>query len=76
MKRLASIAIAALLSGVVCLGLAPTAFADDYAAEWAPPVGSAMPAIDAQDQTGQSRNTENLSGENGLLIFLNRSADW
>ena len=69
MRLLASIAIA-------LVGFVPTAFADDYVAEWAPPIGSVMPAISAQDHTGQARTSEDLAGENGMLIFLNRSADW
>jgi hypothetical protein len=56
--------------------LAPGAMAADYAADWGPALGSQLPLLDAQDQDGNRRNLENLSGEQGLLLFLNRSADW
>jgi hypothetical protein len=54
-----------------------SAFAqDDYAKQWAPPVGTAMPMLMAPDQSGAARNLQSLAGEQGLLLFLNRSADW
>lgn len=68
--------LANVLTVVVTLGFMAPSQADDYTAEWAPPIGSEIPAIDAQDHTGQARNFANLAGDNGLLIFLNRSADW
>ena len=30
----------------------------------------------APDQAGTARDLENLAGEQGLLLFLSRSADW
>ena len=56
--------------------LAGVALAADYQDEWGPAVGSAMPAIDAPDQTGTARALGDLAGERGLLLFVNRSADW
>ncbi len=56
--------------------LAPGAMAAEYSAEWGPALGSQLPLLDAQDQDGDARSLENLSGEQGLLLFLNRSADW
>lgn len=53
-----------------------SAMADDYSAGWGPQVGSQLPVLEAYDQDGTLRNLENLSGERGLLLFLNRSADW
>ncbi len=47
-----------------------------YAADWGPAVGSALPGLEANDHTGAARNLENLAGKKGLLLFLNRSADW
>jgi hypothetical protein len=50
--------------------------AADYAAEWGPAEGSLLPVLEAMDQEGNVRNLANLSGERGLLLFMNRSADW
>ncbi len=50
--------------------------ADDYSAGWGPAVGSSMPMLAAPDQAGLERGLANLSGEQGLLLFLSRSADW
>ena len=58
-------------------GLSATfAMAGEYSDEWGPEVGSKLPVLEAHDQAGVLRNLENLSGEGGLLLFLNRSADW
>ena len=63
--------------GALLLGLlAGSAQASDYAQEWGPKVGTSMPALSAADQTGEVRSLTDLSGENGLLILFNRSADW
>lgn len=52
------------------------ATADQYATEWGPPIGEPLPLLEAYDQAGQLRVLENLAGTRGLLLFLNRSADW
>jgi hypothetical protein len=52
------------------------AAAADYGAEWGPEVGSQLPVLEAYDQAGTLRTLDNLTGEQGLLLFLNRSADW
>lgn len=49
--------------------------ADDYAAGWGPAIGAEV-SISAQDQSGTARTLGDLTGERGLLLFLNRSADW
>lgn len=64
-----------LLLGSACLICGSAAMAD-YADEWGPAVGTPAPAIEAQDQTGAIRRFEDLRGEHGLLLFMNRSADW
>ena len=64
-----------LLVGMLWAGAVGTVRAD-YAAEWGPAVGSALPVLEAHDQDGNLRNLPNLSGERGFLLFLNRSADW
>ncbi len=48
----------------------------DYRDDWGPDVGSVLPMLAANDHTGASRTLENLAVERGLLLFLNRSADW
>ncbi len=68
-------ASSALLLGAL-LSLSAPAAADDYSAQWGPAVGAGMPLLAAADQTGASRSLENLAGEQGLLLFLNRSAEW
>ena len=60
----------------VLLTLAGIAQADDFAQTWGPPVGTAAPAIEAQDQDGTVRDLASLCGERGVLLVLSRSADW
>ena len=48
----------------------------DYAEEWGPKVGTALPMLSAPDHTGQVRTLADIQGENGVLILFNRSADW
>ena len=52
------------------------AAAEDYAEQWGPAIGSTLPVLEAYDQSGQLRTLDNLTGQRGLLLFLNRSADW
>jgi hypothetical protein len=66
--------LAGLLIGTAC-GVS-AAIADDYSAQWGPQIGSQLPVLEAYDQTGTLRNLDNLSGEQGLLLVLSRSADW
>lgn len=58
------------------VALPGVAFAGDYAQSWGPPVGTAAPAILAEDHNGVMRDLESLAGNNGLLLVLSRSADW
>jgi len=48
----------------------------DYAEDWGPEAGSTIPVLEAIDQDGELRTIDSLSGSQGLLLFLNRSADW
>lgn len=57
------------------VALAPAASAE-YVDDWGPAVGSRIPPLAVSDQDGSLRTLADLSGENGLLLFLNRSADW
>ncbi len=50
--------------------------ADDYSAGWGPAVGTVLPPIAAPDQAGVEHRLADLSGDQGLLLFLSRSADW
>ena len=65
---------AALL--VPALGVASAAGADEYSDGWGPAVGTQVPVLEARDQSGQLRTLGDLAGEQGLLLFMNRSADW
>ncbi|MBU13756.1 MAG: hypothetical protein CMQ14_01550 [Gammaproteobacteria bacterium] len=64
------------LLALVLLAVFQVSFAQDYV--WAPdfPVGSAMPEIGAEDQNGELRSLDDLTGENGMLFMLSRSFDW
>lgn len=59
----------------VVLMIASLAQAEDYATAWGPSLGTEV-SISAEDQNGQPRTLNDLSGEKGLVLFLNRSADW
>lgn len=54
---------------------AGAALADEFSESWGPDVGSVV-SLEAPDQTGTPRTLDDLAGEQGLLLFLNRSADW
>ncbi len=53
-----------------------TSVAASYAQAWGPAIGEAMPVLDAPDQGGEQQTLASLSGDQGMLLFLNRSADW
>ena len=61
--------------GGMLLG-ASGAWAEEFSDAWGPEVGSTLPVLEAPDQTGEVRTLADLAGEQGLLLFLNRSADW
>lgn len=50
--------------------------AQDYAAQWGPPLGTPQPLLDAPDHTGRDRSFGDLVGERGLLLQFSRSVDW
>jgi hypothetical protein len=68
-----TLALASLLMGML---VGPSAAADAYGESWGPEIGSQLPVLEAFDQAGTARTLENLSGEHGLVLFMNRSADW
>ena len=51
-------------------------FGSEYSDTWGLPVGVDSPEIQALDQDGRTRDFESLSGKQGLLFVLSRSADW
>ena len=66
----------ALLAGFLA-GTAQLALADsEYAAAWGPSVGSSVPMLNAQDQSGEQQTLNTLTGTNGVLFVFNRSVDW
>ena len=64
----------ALVFPLVAL-LSPTGYAE-YADDWGPAIGSTVQQFEAYDQDGELRTLDNISGSQGFLLFLNRSADW
>ncbi len=66
------------LVALVVFGLSyhMSASAADYVSQWGPELGTKAPVIAAPDQSGASRDLDSLAGEHGLLLFMNRSADW
>ena len=64
-----------LVTLVLAFSIPLTAWSD-YRDDWGPDVGSMLPMLAANDHTGAPRTLENLAGERGLLLLLNRSADW
>ena len=63
-----------LLFGVALA--AALALASDYVDGWGPAIGSTVDALELSDSAGTARTSDQLMGENGLLVFFNRSADW
>ncbi|MDP6375487.1 MAG: redoxin domain-containing protein [Pseudomonadales bacterium] len=63
------------LAGLLLLGAGWTQ-AGEYAGGWGPAVGAMAPTIEANDQTGAVRSLDSLAGKRGLLLFMNRPADW
>lgn len=60
---------------LLCLG-STSGFADSYSEQWGPEIGANLPVLEAADHEGSIRSFEDLKGKNGLLLFMNRSADW
>lgn len=43
---------------------------------YGPDIGAALPAFSAQDQSGATRSSIDLGGQNGVVLLVTRSADW
>ncbi len=52
------------------------ALGDEYTKQWGPPLGESVPVLEAYDHNGALRTLDNLTGARGLLLSMNRSADW
>ncbi|MYD44366.1 MAG: hypothetical protein F4W90_10820 [Gammaproteobacteria bacterium] len=48
----------------------------DYATNWGPAIGAALPTLDVKDIEGAVRTFDDLTGEKGLVIFFVRSSNW
>lgn len=67
MRILAGLAVAAI-------SIVGAAFAQTHSA--GPVIGTTLPAISAPDETGATRTLTSLSGQNGVVLLVTRSADW
>lgn len=63
------------LAALFCFSSGVTADANASDHAWGPAIGTRV-EINAQDDTGSERSLAELAGKKGLLVFLNRSADW
>jgi hypothetical protein len=61
--------------GLVLWAIAAPGLAD-YVDGWGPALGSELPPLRAPDETGALRTLSELYGDRGLILVLNRSADW
>ncbi|WP_439635893.1 peroxiredoxin family protein [Oceanicaulis sp.] len=50
--------------------------AADAASRFGPEVGQVAPALDVTDAAGAPRTLESLMGEQGMVVYFNRSLDW
>ena len=67
------------LSAMPVLALAQDstiASSTEAAATFGPAIGEPVPSFSITDDAGQSRTLANLAGEEGLLVYFNRSLDW
>ena len=65
-----------IASLTLSLLVASMAFASDYAEEWGPAAGTPIPAGSFTSHNGETRTLLDLTGDKGLLILFNRSANW
>lgn len=56
--------------------LSSFAGADEYSDDWGPAVGTTISDLVFVSADGGDAALSRLQGENGTLLFLNRSADW
>ena len=58
------------------LASSAAAFDAAYSERWGPDVGTPFPQFEVLDQAKTERTFVSLTGDRGLLLFFNRSADW
>ena len=63
-------------STLAVLALSSLAGADEYTDGWGPAAGSTIGDLVFVGADGNDAALSSLQGENGTLLFLNRSADW
>lgn len=61
---------------VSLLSLMLPAIATEYQQSWGPQKDAPLPILQAPNQLGTTQSFDDLKGKNGLLLFMNRSADW
>ncbi len=64
------------VTGLSALIASGGAWTNEFSEGWGPAIGTKLPLLTAPDQNGVTRTLADLAGEQGLLLFLNRSADW
>ncbi len=76
MLRLICVFFLAIVGSAATSAQPATEAAMDAASEFGPAVGETAPAFTVSDSTGASRSLEDLTGENGVVLYFNRSLDW
>jgi peroxiredoxin len=73
-----------IFAGVLALATIATSWAQNdpaqlsaqAAADLGPAIGSEAPQVSATDAQGNAQTLTSLSGENGVVVYFNRSLDW
>ncbi len=67
--------LGAVLMGLLLWSSAASGSAE-YLDQWGPALGIQLPTLQVPDETGAVRTLDDLTGDEGLLLVLVRSADW
>ncbi|MEO1038956.1 MAG: redoxin domain-containing protein [Pseudomonadota bacterium] len=73
---IAGLLVASSLAAGQALAQDAASIASDAAEGFGPEVGATAPALSVFDSEGQARTLGSLYGENGVIIYFNRSLDW
>lgn len=76
MLKIALTAMSLGLFSAVASAQSVTELAAEAAADFGPAIGTSAPNLSIPDATGTSRSWADLSGEEGVLVYFNRSLDW
>lgn len=76
MLKIALTAMSLGLFTAVATAQSVTELSVEAAAEFGPAIGTSAPSLSLSDATGTSRSWADLSGEEGVLVYFNRSLDW